>query len=180
MMTQKNTLLTLVANASFLLLFGLCIAGCKESEHGDHITYHHKPADYKAAVNRLLIIHELMIIDAPLPPPKHFHGDDDDHDHGHSHSDHDDDIVEVGIFQELDDIVRWLPTIAADSDLPKEPWDRINDNIKQLSKLTKTDGQNDEEKRGQYRKNAKQIASVLSKLENEFEEFDKWDEQYPG
>ncbi len=59
----------------------------------------------------------------------HDHGDHDhdDHDHGdHSHEDPFDKpikhTVSVDVFTELKDIVRWLPAIASDGDLPQETW----------------------------------------------------------
>jgi ABC-type Zn2+ transport system substrate-binding protein/surface adhesin len=75
-------------------------------------------------------------------PGDHDHGHDHDegdhdHDHGdHDHGDHDDHshpdpfdkpikhTVSVDAFTELKDIVRWLPAIASDGDLPQETWNQ--------------------------------------------------------
>ena len=182
-MNLKKTPLLCVAKLFVVVLVAQCLVGCKEAEHGDHIVYHHKPEGFKGAVNRLLVIHQSMVADAPLPEPRHFDNHDDhhhDHDHDDGHSDDHDDVVEVEIFQELEDIVRWLPTIAADSDLPKEPWDRINGQIKTLAELTRLSGKDDEQKRSSYVENAEKIQSVLNELKNEFEEYDMWDKKYPG
>ena len=53
----------------------------------------------------------------------HDHGHDDhDHDHGHEHSDPNKHKVTVDVFTELADVVRWLPKIASDGDLPQNEW----------------------------------------------------------
>lgn len=88
---------------TYLLLAVLCIAGChgEHSEHAEHHTPDHKPSDFPAAVDRLLSLH--MEIQ---------HGGDPAND-------------ELNAFTETHDIVRWLPELAADSDLEEQPWNRV-------------------------------------------------------
>ncbi|QEG23952.1 hypothetical protein [Mariniblastus fucicola] len=63
--------------------------------------------------------------------------DHEGHDHdGHDHGDHDHrdpfkaepprHKVSVDLFTELEDIVRWLPAIASDGDLPQDQWNQAN------------------------------------------------------
>lgn len=40
-----------------------------------------------------------------------------------------------GAVDKLADIVRWLPEIAADSDMPENEWDRVNEQSKALTQL---------------------------------------------
>ena len=95
---------------TFLLLPGLC--GCGGSEvadahdddhHLEHFVPHHKPANYAEAVEE--IEHRAQHLS----------------DHaGHGHAD------EAEEFQELLDIVNWLPELAADSDLNEADWNKAN------------------------------------------------------
>jgi hypothetical protein len=93
---------TYIALATCLLPL---IAGCgsggahPESEH--HVPAH-KPADFPAAVRRLQELHAEILAGA-----RHRAAD------------------EINAYDEMADIVKWLPELAADSDVPKEPWDQI-------------------------------------------------------
>ena len=83
-----------------LLLF----AGCHRAAPAglaEHHTPAHKPADYSAAVAQLGKLHEEIVGGRARPAD------------------------ELDVFTELGDVVRWLPELAADSDLPEEPWNRI-------------------------------------------------------
>lgn len=113
------------ALAIVALLFGL---GCTTEEHSEHDHDHehehehthehehreiaHKPADYPKAVRRLRELHEQLAaeekIDSKLDP-----------------------------WDEYLDLVRWLPELAADSDLAKEPWDNIHQTSKGLEQSLK-------------------------------------------
>ena len=67
----------------------------------EHHTPAHKPADYSAAVTQLGKLHEEIVGGRARP------------------------AGELDVFTELGDVVRWLPELAADSDLPEEPWNRV-------------------------------------------------------
>lgn len=111
----------------------------------------HRPENFTLAVARLSEIVLALRSDFALPAPKKFkvleviHGTgssahshyylaDSEHHDDHGHEDlesseklHD---IEVDVYTELNDIVRWLPKIAGDGDMDKETWDQVN----QLSK----------------------------------------------
>ncbi|MCH2183417.1 MAG: hypothetical protein MK108_15570 [Mariniblastus sp.] len=113
----------------------------------------HKPGDFPAAVTRLEEIRTVILSDQPLPPAKvfrvvesihgsgagahsHYHleretNDEDgghDHAHGHSHDEENSEVthdVQVDLVTEMVDIVKWMPDIAADSDMEKGSWDTV-------------------------------------------------------
>ena len=112
----------------------------------------HKPADFPAAVTRLEKIREAVLSDQPLPSPKtfrvvesihgsgpgahsHYHlaqesdeGHSHDDAHGHSHDGESSEVthdVQVDVVTEMVDIVKWMPDIAADSDMEKGTWDQV-------------------------------------------------------
>lgn len=93
-----------------LLLPGLC--GCSSSDvadahdddhHLEHFVPHHKPANFAAAVEEIEHRAEHL----------------SDHS-GHGHA------GEAEEFQELADIVNWIPELAADSDLSESDWNKAN------------------------------------------------------
>ena len=173
------------------------LGGCSAAtESHEHIVYFHKPADVQQAVNRLTEIHDQLVADGPIPEPREFHAHGHDHGdsghghshshHGHSHSHHDhghdhgeEEIVTVGIFEEWNDIVRWLPSIAADSDLSEAEWKRINSCCDDLSNLgSGFEGDTpDTEKRDQFRENAGEIKRCLTTLQNTVSENEQLTDQ---
>jgi hypothetical protein len=87
-----------------LVLALLLFAGCHRAAPAgpaEHHTPAHKPADYSAAVAQLGQLHQEIIGGRARP------------------------AGELDVFTELGDVVRWLPELAADSDLPEEPWNRV-------------------------------------------------------
>ncbi|QDU98847.1 hypothetical protein [Lignipirellula cremea] len=79
------------------------ISGCHhvETEEPEHHTPAHMPANYPAAVERLLALHA-EINNGTQRPPQH-----------------------LDVFVEASDVARWLPGLAADSDLEEQPWIRV-------------------------------------------------------
>ncbi|HND56572.1 MAG TPA: hypothetical protein PLV92_29340, partial [Pirellulaceae bacterium] len=82
-----------------VLLCGCLAAPAEEAEHH---TPAHRPVDFPAAVTRLDALHaELLDAKTARPPGT------------------------IDAMTELSDIVRWLPELAADSDLDRTAWDRV-------------------------------------------------------
>jgi hypothetical protein len=152
-----------------LLVTAVVLAGgCQQTDDGhDHIVYPHKPADFPGAVARLLEIHEAITADAPLPGPQVFHVHENDHEHGH---DHDHEHIVVGLFDELGDIVRWLPSIAANSDATKELWDRINSSCRELSAEVNAIA-SEQDPRAAYKSAAVKVREILVRLQQHATEF---------
>ena len=112
-----NPLLTLTM--TFLLLTSL--SGCGTSEHADahddhhhleHFVPHHKPANFAEAVDEIEHRAEHLSEHA-----------------GHGHDD------EAEEFQELVDIINWIPELAADSDLNEADWNKANSAAVALAKI---------------------------------------------
>ncbi len=163
----------------------------------------HKPADFPAAVTRLKEIHEAVLSDQPLPSPKtfrvvesihgvgpgahsHYHlaresgdeGHSHDDAHGHSHDGESSEIthdVQVDVVTEMVDIVKWMPDIAADSDMEKGGWDQVKQASGDLhDRLTETLAQADgpqaqreklRELNGQLTEYLETMSSVTSQTE---------------
>jgi len=172
----------------------LFIAGCatEEEDHAhSHIVYHHRPENFKVAVLRLDEMHRILTGPESLPPVKtfadlsHSHEHNDDDEHSHHHHSHQDEVISIGIFQEYFDIVRWLPTIAADNDLPKSEWDPINESCKELSRLVqeieselKSADSNkqsaDDRMRALYCDRTKSFETAISELQAKLSVYDAW------
>ncbi|MBM4002059.1 MAG: hypothetical protein FJ295_02060 [Planctomycetes bacterium] len=86
-----------------LLASLLLAAGCHGTrvEESEHHTPAHKPADFPAAVDRLLALHVEILNGRPRANDS------------------------LDVFTEAHDVVRWLPELAADSDLGEEPWNIV-------------------------------------------------------
>ncbi len=78
------------------------VCGCQRDtpDQAEHHTPAHKPLDYPAAVVRLLELHVEIFNERQR------------------------DADQMDVFAETYDVVRWLPELAADSDLEEEPWNR--------------------------------------------------------
>lgn len=103
--------------------------------------------------------------------PSHDHGDEHDHD-GHGHKDPfapepEQHTVRVDIFTELTDIVRWLPAIASDSDMPADDWKMVKSTSEELGQTLETITGNGDEKanRESYREQVEKVNANLKKLE---------------
>jgi hypothetical protein len=86
-----------------MLALMVLICGCHDAEHeeAEHHVPAHKPAEFSLAVERIAAL-DLEV---------------------RSHNRRPDDQIDV--FAELYDVARWLPELAADSDLAEEPWNRV-------------------------------------------------------
>ena len=190
---------------------GFGLVGCLSStDSHEHAVYPHKPKDFKEAVVRLSDIHGQLVSDQPLPEPREFvvpghthhhsdhehahdHSHDDGHNHGHTHQ-HGDDrhhghghshgheiAVKVDISQEWIDIVRWLPSVAADSDLPKKSWDSVNQQCRKLSQLAnQIAGDTPTDFRAAYQQRATEIEQALNALQESLSDYEYWDNRFPG
>jgi hypothetical protein len=100
---------------SLVLLGSLLVlaAGCHGThvEEAEHHTPAHKPADYPAAVDRLLVLH------VEINSGRHRASE------------------QIDAFVEAHDIVRWLPDLAADSDLSEKPWNAVYSTAQQLEAI---------------------------------------------
>ena len=101
-------------------LSGLCIClslfaffGCRNDsvEEAEHHHPAHKPATFPSAVERLLAL-QVEIRQGTSRP-----------------------TGQIDVFSEAYDIVRWLPDLAADSDLKEESWNRIDHVARQMEAM---------------------------------------------
>lgn len=104
------------AGRCLLLLTSLLFpaaTGCHGTrvEEAEHHAPAHKPADFPAAVDRLLALHGEIRSGV------------------HRASD------QIDGFTEFQDLVRWLPELAADSDLSEESWNAVYDTTQRLEKI---------------------------------------------
>jgi hypothetical protein len=86
------------------LVWVLLLAGCHRAASEGPAEHHvpaHKPTDYSAAVAQLGRLHAEIVVGRPRP------------------------AGELDVFTEVSDLVRWLPELAAGSDLAEESWNRI-------------------------------------------------------
>ncbi len=154
----------------------------------------HCPKTYPAAVKRIREIHEILISQKQLPEPTSYevveftHGegaaahshyllasefkDNADPDHSHD-SDSIRDLkrhmVKVDIFTELNDIVRWIPDVAADSDMSKQSWNTVNRTSEELGKILDpiiSEDASPAEMRTSYREHAKSSDQLIREFES--------------
>jgi hypothetical protein len=113
------------------LLLAACasvVAGCSadpahgdDHDHDDHLEHHvpeHKPPDLESAARE--IPRRWVELESGQSAA-------DAHERGEQ-------------LHELLDIVRWLPEVAGDSDLPEGPWNRVNAISRELLARLQTDG----------------------------------------
>jgi hypothetical protein len=109
------TMLDAATGRSLVLLGSLLFltTGCHGShgEEAEHHTPAHKPADFAAAVDRLLALHVEISNGRPRAPEQ------------------------MDVFAEAHDIVRWLPELAADSDLSEAPWNNVYETARRLEAI---------------------------------------------
>lgn len=97
-----------------LLSAVLLVAGCHATAPSGPAEHHapsHQPADLPAAVTRLGELHQEIVAGPSRPAGA------------------------LDVFVEQGDILRWLPGLAADSDLAEEPWNRVADTSNALAVL---------------------------------------------
>jgi hypothetical protein len=78
----------------------------EEEEHHGHVIPAHKPRTFPDAVRRLRELNAKIESSVSA---------------GSASDQHDDQALEFAL-----DIATWLPEIAADSDMPEEPWNKVN------------------------------------------------------
>jgi len=158
-----------------VLWLGLVVAvGCHGGEIEEPEHYHpaNKPVDFPAAITRMQHVHR-EIVAGPLVAREveimdhhhdHSHDHDHDHDHGHSHED-EQGHVHMDALQEMNELVRWLPGLAADSELEEAPWNRVNAAANALEIiLTEASSGNGEARRVTYLRNEAEIERQLGQL----------------
>jgi hypothetical protein len=139
-----------------LLLFTLN-GGCRShatTGEPEHNFSAHMPADYPAAVERVQRVHREILTGAlvarEVPATQVHHDHPHDHEHRHVHGQahpH----VHLDAVQKMGDLVRWLPILAADSDLEEEPWNRVYATANSLGViLTEASSRNGDERRETY------------------------------
>ena len=139
----------------------------------------HKPDDYPTAVERIQETHQ-EILDRPLVEREvhathHHHDHPHDHDHSHSHE-HGHEHAHLDALQEMSDLVRWLPDLAADSDLKEEPWNRVFAAAKSLEAiLIEALSQSGEERRATYLQHESDVVRHLRELTEVGRQFERVD-----
>lgn len=68
-------------------------------------------------------------------------------------------------FSEYGDVAAWLPEIAADSDLPEQPWNELQARATQLASFIPPLGDDTSDRLARYRSLAPQIEPLLADLE---------------
>ena len=171
-----------------------------------------KPKTFDVAVKRMAEIQENVMTDDPLPAPKifkvvetihgsgpgahshyhlasnaseHSHDDDSAHSHGHDDIESDEKIheVQVDVFTEFVDIVKWLPNIAGDSDMDKDDWDKIKKDSSVLHKtLTEklSTAKTTEEKRESLRELNESIVEFSTALSSIGEQLNREGDNQPN
>ena len=155
----------------------------------------HKPSSFGSAITRIRDIHQRLSSLDELPKPisytvrevRHTHGNGSSHVHfelvdmedrrdnhelsKHNHADFDgnapEHIIFVDVFTELIDVVRWLPDIAADSDMPKKDWIQVEEIAEEFSIQLKTIGKLNSQaaKHTHYKSKSETISVSIGKLE---------------
>lgn len=167
--------------------------GCsQENVQHQHLEYPHKPDDYKQAVLRLQEIHDSLASDQRLPKARAFKTKDYD---SENHSEHhvesrfqefdsgvsspDGEIIVVTIVDEWVDIVQWLPMIAADSNLPKDIWDKINALSEDLVQISRDYPRSDaKDFLFRYQRDADRFRIIYDQLKELFDQYDHWHPVY--
>jgi len=175
----------------FLILAMVAGCGPDSGQTHDH-AYPHKPENYKVAVQRLKEIHEGLIGQNLPPKPRIFQAVCDHQDDvGHSCLQYAEVLeteswvaelptLEISIGTEWYDLVRWLPYIAADSNLPKSVWDRINGLANQLMQFSaKIPHSDDRLFQQNYLTHADQLLTIYAELESMFDDYDHWHHKHP-
>lgn len=176
------------------LLCCACLGCQQENVQLQHISYPHRPHDYKQAVLRLQEIHQILVSDAPLPKPRIFQSIECE-DHAHDVHDHhaeyqevteeaignlNGSVITITLANEWFDLVSWLPMIAADSNLPKNPWDEISRCSDRLLEISAGfSAAQDQEFRVGYLQEVDQFSEIYRQLRDIFSDYDQWHEAYP-
>ena len=94
------------------------------------------------------------------------HDGHDDHDHGEVSESIKRGTVVVGFRTELTDVARWLPDIAAKTDMPESDWNTVNDASQKIKAIIESVAENatDAEFRSAWQKQQTDITKLLNKL----------------
>ena len=145
---QQTALKRLRFGAVLCLL--LTLTGCQAGveEEAEHHRPEHKPHDFLAAIERLQQLETEL---ANTPPPA---------------------AGQLDVWQETYDLVRWLPELGAESDLPEAAWNELDDAARQLEqdlvRLMKTDRP---QRSAGFRERQKEIALQLQRLDQIKQQF---------
>ncbi|MFM8252444.1 MAG: hypothetical protein ACKOBW_12675 [Planctomycetota bacterium] len=126
-----------------LCLLLLSLVGChgKRVAEAEHHTPEHMPADYPAAVDRLLAVHAEIA-------------------NGGARA-----AEQIDVFAETYDIVRWLPMLAADSDLAEELWNQVHAASQRLEViLTAVLARHGNDRRGTYLQSETELTQLQREL----------------
>ena len=99
----------------------------------------------------------------------HHDEEGEDHDHAHETSDEKIHNVTINAFVELRDLAKWLPNIAAESDMPESEWSKVNDASKKMTPMLieiVEQSTDEKERRVSYNKQADSMADSLASLED--------------
>ncbi|MEM7456545.1 MAG: hypothetical protein AAF456_19525 [Planctomycetota bacterium] len=147
----------------------------------------HKPDGFAAAVDRLKEIAAAVQSDDELPPPiqfkirevihgsgagahSHFYLADEEQrdDHGHTHEESSEKLhdLEVDVFTELKDIVKWLPEIAGDGDMEESAWNQVNEISTSFGELLENavDGKSEDQLRDAINSEEQSINEFIDRL----------------
>lgn len=155
----------------------------------------HRPKTLDEAVQRLSEIHEAVNSDGDLPAVRKFdyveviHGEGEsghshyysadsfdsamEHDEEEGHEDEEHEKVErhtaeVDFRTEFADVVRWLPEVAAASDMSSSDWESVSDASKKMTQVLKSIpvSSTDSKLRESWKKNATEIETMLIALQS--------------
>lgn len=171
------------------LMLCIFLIGCQsENVQHEHLEYPHKPDNYKQAVLRLKEIHDSLVNVQSLPATRTFlkiasDAPNETGDHGENYFQEidpsrsvspADELLIVTIVDEWIDLVQWLPMIAADSNLPKTPWDTINTLAEELMQLSRDYPRTDvQDFQFRYLQDADRFEIIFDQLEDLFDEYDQ-------
>lgn len=134
----------------WLLCLLLALTGCQAGteEEAEHHRPEHKPHDFLAAIERLQQL-EMELADAQSRA-----------------------AGQLDVWQETYDLSRWLPELAAESDLPESAWNELDDAARQLEQglviLMKTDRS---QRSAVFRERQNEFALQLQRLDQIRQQF---------
>ncbi len=131
----------------------LAAAGCLASpaEEAEHHLAAHMPRDFPAAARRLTHLHQTLL-EGSRAQSKELRTPNEK-------------TAQIEPFAEMCDVTRWLPELAADSDLPEEPWERVYNSAANLeSLLLPLAALNVKEQRDAYHRQADRIAKCIDQI----------------
>jgi hypothetical protein len=177
-----------------MLVVLIFFSGCRwSSQPAVEVAYPHKPENYQDAVLRLNEIHQLLVAEDGVPDPRIFQATCEHSAGGWpSHRQEYAEVIdgkvlieggptlEISISREWADLVRWLPYLAADSNLSKQSWDQIHSLSGQLLPMIGQIIDSDEQIfQRNYRSRADQLQCIYLELTGMLDLFDQTNRQHP-